>query len=77
MLYLLIYTKILLLLLLGQGQLQNAKQYLSQAHWAVVQNPDTPPSLHSQLHRNLGLLATAHSDYTTAKKQFAEDVCQL
>lgn len=75
MLYLLICTKILLLL--GQGQLQNAKQYLSQAHWAVVQNPDTPPSLHSQLHRNLGLLATAHSDYTTAKKQFAEDVRQL
>ena len=58
----------------GQGQLREAEQYLSQAQWTISQTPSTSSSLRSQLHRNLGLLATARGDFINARKYFAEDV---
>ncbi|XP_019851502.1 PREDICTED: zinc finger MYND domain-containing protein 12-like isoform X1 [Amphimedon queenslandica] len=61
---------------LGQDQLRNAEKFLSQAHWTVLQNSQTSASLHSQLHRNLGLLAAAREEYLMAKKHFAEDIYQ-
>lgn len=64
----------LLILFKGQNKLRSAEQYLGQAYWTVLQNPSTPPSLHSQLHRNLGLLAIEKEDYPLARKHFAEDV---
>ena len=63
-----------LMLFVGQDQLRNAEKFLSQAHWTVLQNSHASPSLHSQLHRNLGLLATAREEHLMAKKHFAEDV---
>ena len=61
----------------GQGQLREAEQYLSQAQWTVSQTPSTSSSLRSQLHRNLGLLATARGDFINARKYFAEDVWHI
>lgn len=61
---------------IGQGQLREAEQYLSQAQWTVSQTPSTSSSLRSQLHRNLGLLATARGDFINARKYFAEDIYQ-
>ena len=59
---------------LDQGQQREAEQYLSQAQWTVLKTKEASPSLKSQLHRNLGLLATAKGDFMSARKHLAEDV---
>ena len=50
---------------------------MSQAQWTVTQSVSVPPSLQSQLYRNLGLLAEARGEHYTAKKHFAEDVSYI
>jgi len=56
------------------GKTSQAQDYLTQARWAALQNPQMSNMIKHRLHQILGLFAAAKSDYDEARRQFADDV---
>jgi len=64
-----------MLCVLGLGKLEQAEEYLLQAHWTVLKTPECPNTIRHKLSRHLGLLYSAKKQYTHALRQLAYDVC--
>jgi tetratricopeptide (TPR) repeat protein len=58
----------------GLGSLSQAQEYLSQAEWTVLKNPDCPLPILSKLHRNIAMLQMAQGNYDKALRNLANDV---
>jgi hypothetical protein len=58
----------------GLGSLTQAQEYLSQAEWTVLKNPDCPLSTLSKLYRNIGMLQMFQAKYEDALRNLANDV---
>jgi hypothetical protein len=60
---------------LGLKQLNQCWEYLSQAQYTVLQQPEQAPlSITSQLARNMAQLSIAKKDYDEATRHLANDV---
>ncbi|KAK7094179.1 zinc finger MYND domain-containing protein 12-like [Littorina saxatilis] len=59
---------------IGMGRLSQAEEYLAQAEWTVLKTPNVSAAIKSRLHRNLGLLHAARSDFPEALRQLADDI---
>uniref|UniRef100_A0A8D0BKK1 Zinc finger MYND-type containing 12 n=1 Tax=Salvator merianae TaxID=96440 RepID=A0A8D0BKK1_SALMN len=59
---------------LGLGHLAQGEEYLSQAQWIIVKNPNCSPALQTKLHRNMGLLFAAKGNFEDALYHLANDV---
>ncbi|GCC29096.1 zinc finger MYND domain-containing protein 12 [Chiloscyllium punctatum] len=59
---------------IGLGQLDEAEDYLSQAHWTVMRTTECVTAIQYKLYRNLGLLYTAKCDNEKALWYFADDI---
>lgn len=59
---------------IGLRKLGKAEEYLSQANWIAITDPNCPSSIMYNLHRNLGLLYAAKGDYSEALRHFADDI---
>ena len=58
----------------GLGNMIQAQEYLSQAEWTVLKNPDCPLPTVSKLHRNIAMLQMAQGDFESALRNLANDV---
>ncbi|KAL7398869.1 hypothetical protein ABVT39_016331 [Epinephelus coioides] len=59
---------------MGLGHLPLVAELLSQAEWAVLQNPECGPAVHHRLHRSLGRLHTETGNLEAALFNFANDI---
>ncbi|XP_048417727.1 zinc finger MYND domain-containing protein 12 isoform X2 [Stegostoma tigrinum] len=59
---------------IGLGQLDEAENYLSQAHWTVMRTTECVTAIQYKLYRNLGLLYTAKCNNEKALWYFADDI---
>lgn len=59
---------------IGLRKLDKAEEYLSQANWIAITDPNCPSSIMYNLHRNLGLLYAAKGDDADALRHFAHDI---
>ena len=59
----------------GLGSFTQAQEYLSQAEWTVLKNPDCPLLIMSKLHRNIAMLQMSQGNYDKALRNLANDVC--
>ena len=59
---------------LGLGKLDQAEEYLLQAQWTVLKTPECPNTIRHKLSRHLGLLYTAKTQFSHARRQLAYDV---
>nr|APD70879.1 zinc finger, MYND-type containing 12 [Crotalus scutulatus scutulatus] len=56
------------------GHLSQGEEYLSQAQWIVLKNPQCSYNIQSKLHRNLGLLYAARGNFDDSLYHLANDV---
>ncbi|XP_069484248.1 zinc finger MYND domain-containing protein 12 [Ambystoma mexicanum] len=56
------------------GHLTQAEEYLGQARWTLLKNPDCSLGLLAKLHRNQGLLFSARGNLAEALAHLANDV---
>ncbi|KAJ7306567.1 hypothetical protein JRQ81_009931 [Phrynocephalus forsythii] len=59
---------------LGLGHLPQGEEYLSQAHWIILKNPQSSSATQSKLHRNLGLLYAAKGNFEESLRHLANDI---
>lgn len=59
---------------LGLHRLSQAKNYLSQAHWIVLQQPSCPDSVKYRIYRVYGIIHAAERQFDAARRCFADDV---
>ena len=58
----------------GLGSLTQAQEYLSQAEWTVLKNPQCPLAIIAKLYRNIAMLKMAQGHYDDALRHLANDV---
>lgn len=58
----------------GLGSLSQAQEYLSQAEWTVLKNPECPLEIVAKLNRNMAMLQMAQEQYESALRFLANDV---
>lgn len=54
--------------------MSQAKNYLSQAQWIVLQEPSCPDSVKYRIHRVYGIIHAAKRQFDAARQCFADDV---
>ena len=59
---------------LGLGSYTQAQEYLSQAEWTVLKNPECPLMILSKLHRNIAMLQMSQENYDKALRNLSNDV---
>jgi len=58
----------------GLGSFSQAQEYLSQAEWTVMKNPNCPDHICSKLFRNIAMLQLSQGQYEQALRNLANDV---
>ena len=58
----------------GLGSYSQAQEYLSQAEWTVLKNPDCPLPILSKLYRNIAMLQISQGSFENALRNLANDV---
>ncbi len=61
----------------GLGSFSQAQEYLSQAEWTVMKNPNCPDHICSRLFRNIAMLQLSQGQYEQALRNLANDVNTL
>ncbi|XP_042334206.1 zinc finger MYND domain-containing protein 12 [Sceloporus undulatus] len=59
---------------LGLGHVSQGEEYLSQALWIVLKNPNCNSAIQSKLHRNMGLLHAARGNFDDSLYHLANDI---
>jgi hypothetical protein len=59
---------------IGLGSFTQAQEYLSQAEWTVLKNPDCSVSIIAKLYRSIAMLQMAQELYDDALRNLANDV---
>ncbi len=58
----------------GLGSFSQAQEYLSQAEWTVMKNPNCPDHIYSKLYRNIAMLQITQGQFEQALRNLANDI---
>lgn len=58
----------------GLGSYAQAQEYLSQAEWTVMKNPNCPDHIYSKLYRNIAMLQITQGNFEQALRNLANDI---